>query len=177
MTVYISGGCKNGKSMLAQRLCRDLAAGGPLYYVATMIPGDDEDRTRIRRHVADREGWGFETLEQGRDLTACLDRADPEGTFLLDSVTALVGNEMFGPDGFDPDCGERVAEDLRTFIGRVRNAVIVSDYIFSDAETYDEWTETYRRALALADRTTLLCDRVIEVCAGRQIVHKGGADL
>ena len=177
MVYFLSGGCKNGKSMLAQHLCKKMAAGGPMYYVATMIPGDEEDHARIRKHIADREGWGFTTLEQGRNLPACLDRADPEGTFLLDSVTALLGNEMFSPDGFDPNCGERVYEDLKSFIGRVKNAVLVSDFIYSDAERYDEWTELYRRALARADRAALYCDCVIEVCLGQTIVHKGVLDL
>ena len=177
MTYYISGGCKNGKSMLAQHLCRSLAEGGSMYYVATMIPHDGEDEERIRRHIKDREGWGFQTLEQGRDLPAFLERADRNGTFLLDSVTALLGNEMFPPEGFDPDCGERVAADLTAFIRGVKNAVLVSDFIFSDAERYDEWTETYRRALARADRVALECDNVIEVCMGHRIVHKGELKL
>ncbi|MCQ2452222.1 MAG: bifunctional adenosylcobinamide kinase/adenosylcobinamide-phosphate guanylyltransferase [Oscillospiraceae bacterium] len=178
MIYYLSGGCKNGKSMLAQRLCKKMAGDGPLYYVATMIPGDEEDRARIRKHIADREGWGFETLEQGRNLPACLERANPNGTFLLDSVTALIGNEMFTRDGgFHPDCGEKVAEDLATFVRGVKNAVLVSDFIFGDAERYDEWTEAYRRALAQADRVAALCDTVVEVCLGYNMVHKGVLEL
>ena len=177
MTYYISGGCKNGKSMLAQQLCRTLAEGGPMYYIATMIPHDEEDAARIRRHIRDREGWGFQTIEQGRNLPACLEKADREGTFLLDSVTALLGNEMFPPEGFDPDCGEKVAADLRVFIRSVKNAILVSDFIFSDAERYDEWTEAYRCALAMADKVALECDSVIEVCMGNRIVHKGELKL
>ena len=48
MSTYISGGCKNGKSFYAQRVAK--AGGAPLYYVATMIPRDDEDRARVLRH-------------------------------------------------------------------------------------------------------------------------------
>jgi len=177
MTYFLSGGCKNGKSMLAQHLCKKLAGDGALYYVATMIPSDDEDHARILRHIADREGWGFETLEQGRNLPACLERADSKGTFLLDSVTALLGNEMFCNGEFNPDCAERVAADLTEFISRARNVVLVSDYIYADAERYDEWTECYRRALARVDRIALLCDNVIEVCLGNNIVHKGALNL
>ena len=40
--------------------------------------------------VAQRAGMGFITLEQGTNVLGCLDKADPEGTFLLDSVTALL---------------------------------------------------------------------------------------
>lgn len=173
MVYYISGGCKNGKSMLAQHLAKKLAGDAPLYYVATMIPHDAEDEARIARHLREREGWGFRTLEQGTDLCGCLTRADTEGTFMLDSITALVSNEMFAPDGFHADAGEKVAGELRRFIQNVKNAVLVSDFIFSDAERYDEWTESYRRALAMVDRTALLCDGVIEVCAGSYTVHKG----
>ena len=68
MIVFITGGAKNGKSSYAQELAVQLAAGGRHYYIATMIPVDEEDRERIRRHVADREGLGFETVECGRDI-------------------------------------------------------------------------------------------------------------
>ena len=177
MKVYISGGCKNGKSMLAQKLAGKMADGGPLYYIATMIPHDDEDNARIKKHIEDRDGWGFETLEQGTALLECLDGADKNGTFLLDSVTSLVQNEMFGEDRIDLDAGGRVYADIQIFLSRVKNAVMVSDYIFGDAERYDGLTEEYRRALAMADKTAKECDLVIEVCAGNYIVHKGVLEL
>ena len=61
MNVFISGGCKNGKSHFAQREAKRQAdaCGRPLYYVATMIPADDEDRERIKRHIADRGRLGI----------------------------------------------------------------------------------------------------------------------
>ena len=173
MKVYISGGCKNGKSMLAQNLAKKLAGEAPLYYVATMIPHDNEDNARIAKHLEDRAGWGFETLEQGTCLLKCLENADVSGTFLLDSVTALVQNEMFQKDKVDLTAGAKVSEDLKEFCQKVSNVVMVSDYIFGDAERYDELTEEYRKALALADKTAKECDLVVEVLAGNYIVHKG----
>ena len=107
MSTFISGGCKNGKSYYAQRIAK--SAGTPLYYIATMIPHDDEDDARILRHRNERDGWGFETLECGADILSCLDRADPDGSFLLDSVTALLSNEMFAPDGFHPEAPKKIA--------------------------------------------------------------------
>lgn len=176
MNVFISGGCKNGKSMYAQNLAKDMAeqSGRPLYYVATMIPADDEDRQRIKRHLAERDGWGFETLEQGRDICGALDNreggdaVDPKGAFLLDSVTALLSNEMFREGGsFDPDAGSRVAEELCAFAEKTGNTVFVSDYIYSDARYFDQWTEAYRQALAYIDRRlAAVCDQVIEVAYG-----------
>ena len=56
MIVFITGGAKNGKSSYAQDLAVKLAQGGRHYYLATMVPCDEEDRARIRHHLADREG-------------------------------------------------------------------------------------------------------------------------
>jgi adenosylcobinamide kinase/adenosylcobinamide-phosphate guanylyltransferase len=175
MTVFISGGAKNGKSSLAQDLAVRLACGGPLYYVATMIPVDEEDRDRIRRHVEDRSGMGFTTVECGRHILSCLERADPDGTFLLDSVTALLSNEMFHDGSIDGKAGQRCAAELARFVRSVKNAVIVSDGIYCDAERYDDVTELYRKGLAEADRAMAeSCDTVVEMVAGQPIIYKGG---
>ncbi len=174
MKVFFSGGCKNGKSTLAEQTVKALAGDGPLYYIATMIPHDEEDIKRIRRHVASRAGMGFLTLEQGTDVARCLDRADPDGAFLLDSVTALLSNEMWSENGYDPRAGERTSEELRELARRAKNIVFVSDFIYSDAGHYDEYTEAYRQALALCDRVLAQeCDTVVEVISTNPIVYKG----
>lgn len=179
MNVFISGGCKNGKSLCAQKMARDMAAksGRALYYVATMIPSDDEDMARIRRHRKDREGEGFITLERGRDILGVLTReVDRGGVFVLDSVTALLFNEMFPPDGtLDLSAGERLAEELTDFAAETGNTLFISDYIFSEAKLFDDYTENYRRALAAIDRKLAsVCGRVIEVSFG--IIRNYGRD-
>lgn len=78
MTVFLSGGCKNGKSTLAEQTAVCLSQPGRLYYLATMIPHDEEDRSRIARHVASRSGLGFQTIECGLGLEAALQDADVE---------------------------------------------------------------------------------------------------
>lgn len=172
MHTLISGGCKNGKSYYAQRVAK--AAGAPLYYLATMISTGAEDDARIARHLKEREGWGFETIECGKHILNALEHADANGSFLLDSVTALLANEMFDPAGFDLDAAERVAEELAQFVSRTKNVVFVSDYLYSDAQDFDEWTEKYRRGLALVDRRLAqCCETVLEVSSGTVICHKG----
>ena len=178
MTVFLSGGCKNGKSTLAERSAVNLSAGGPLYYIATMIPRDEEDRQRIRRHVESRAGLGFETLEQGTNLLQVLEKADVRGCFLLDSVTALLSNEMFPGAVFDAGAGVRVARELEEFVKRVKHAVFVSDFLYADCGGYDQWTETYRAGLALCDKTLArCCDAVGEVFAGNHLMYKGELPL
>ena len=181
MTFFISGGAKSGKSSLAQDLAVALSEGGTHYYVATMISTGAEDDERIRRHIADRDGMGFETVECFNDIMACLETADREGAFLVDSVTALMQNAMFPMEKnyeMDLDAAKHCTDRLVEFAGKVRHAVFVSDYIYSDAERYSESTEAYRKALADADRRLAkLCDTVVEVSSGQYFVHKGELPL
>lgn len=181
MKVFISGGAKNGKSTLAQNLAVSLAGGGKHYYVATMIPVDTEDEDRIRRHIADRDGLGFETLECGRNILSCLERADKNGTFLVDSATALLQNAIFPSEKnyeMDRNGAKACADDLVTFVQSVRHAVVVSDYIYSNGQTFDEGTMAYCRCLADLDRRLArVCDTVVEACAGQYIVYKGELTL
>jgi Adenosyl cobinamide kinase/adenosyl cobinamide phosphate guanylyltransferase len=175
VNIFISGGCKNGKSYYAQHLAKQQAEQKdvPLYYLATMEPADDEDHARILRHRQERDGWGFTTLERSRGVSG-LD-ADFSGSFLLDSVTALLSNEMFQRDGsVDMTSYLRVAEELEELADKSGNIVFVSDYIYSDAARYDELTELYRKGLAWIDRVLAKkCEAVIEVTYGNIRLIKG----
>lgn len=175
MTYFISGGAKNGKSTLAQDIA--VALDGKRYYVATMISTGEEDNERIRRHIEDRDGMGFETVECFRNIMDCLNTADKDGVFLVDSVTALIQNSLFPMEKnyeMDLEAANRCAGELVEFARTVRHAVFVSDYIYSDAEAFSESTEMYRKCLASIDRRLAqICDTVIEVSAGQSIVYKG----
>ena len=178
MKIFVSGGCKNGKTSFAEDWAVAIAKGRPHYYIATMIPHDDEDRDRIRRHIASRAGKGFETVECGLDIGKGLEGCDPSGVFLLDSVTALLTNEMYrsSAEGFytDHDAPGRVSRQLGEMCDRVGNAVFVSDYIFSADEDYSGFTEEYRAGLALCDRTLARrCDTVVDMCLAQPMVIKG----
>lgn len=174
MKILLCGGSKSGKSYLGQRLAKKLAGDGPMYYLATMIPGDSEDLARIDRHREDRAGWGFETVECGRDLLQALERMDRAGTVLLDSVTALLANEMFSGGEMDRNAPWRTSEELRCLGQRCRNVIYIADDIFSDAGRYEETTEFYRRGLAQVDRILAeQCDTVAELCSGIPVLFKG----
>ena len=181
MTYFISGGAKCGKSTLAQDLTVALAEGGKRYYVATMISSGKEDDDRIRRHIADRDGMGFETVECFKNILDCLDYAEANGAFLVDSVTALLQNALFPAEKnyqLDLEAAERCSDELVKFAETVNHVVFVSDYIYSDAQKYSETTERYRKCLADIDRRLAkVCDTVVEVSAGQYIVHKGELQL
>lgn len=175
MNVFLSGGAKCGKSALAQRIA--MSMGARRYYVATLIPSCAEDDARIRRHLAERDGQGFETLECFYGAAELLPYADGEAVFLLDSVTSLLQNVLFPPqNGYAMDfpAAARCIDEMCLFAQKAKNVVFVSDNIYCDTERYDESTECYRRLLAQADRRlAAACDTVIEVTAGQKIVYKG----
>jgi len=179
MTVFISGGCKNGKSYVAQRLAKSMRDGalnyGALYYVATMKSTGCEDDERIARHIREREGMGFVTVEQPTDIGGIAEKCDRGGAFLIDSLTALLANEMFPPDGsVDGLAAQRIIDGIARLVCIAGGVVFVSDYIYSDAYIYDEYTEKYRKSLAEIDRAAAAaCDAVLEVVYSGIIVHKG----
>ena len=172
-TVYLTGGAKNGKSSLGQEIACTIAKrqGLGLYYVATMIPHDEEDRYRIARHVQDRSGLGFTTLEQGSGLAAL---ARPEGFYLVDSVTALLANLMFGAGGFDPEAPKKAGADLLELLDRAGGAVLISDYIGGAGGSFADYTREYMQGLAYLDRLLAArCHTVAELAAGVPLVYKG----
>ncbi len=176
MKIFISGGAKDGKSLFAQECAKKLSVEGHLWYLATMEPHDEEDYKRIERHLRERAGWGFQTVEWGRNIGLHTEDYDCKGTYLVDSVTTLLTNEMFGRmDGdLKTDAPSKVLRELLDLSDQAENIVFVSDNIYCDAALYDEWTEAFRKSLAEVDRGLAeKCDVVIEFCCGQKIYYKG----
>lgn len=175
MRVLISGGSKNGKSFFAQEIAKKMERKeGKLYYLATMVPKDMEDNNRIVKHKLERAGWGFETIEINCDIYKSIEKYDRWGSYLLDSTTALLANEMFKNENICLNAAEKVANELLMLLDEIESIVIVSDFIYSDAHVYDELTEEYRKGLAYIDRALASkCDIVIEACFGNFMYYKG----
>ena len=170
MIILISGGCKNGKSSLAQKIACDLAKNeGPdshLVYFATMIPKDGEDDERIKKHREDREGLGFETIESGKDIDIAAQKLKEKSIVLFDSLTALTANELFS--GSESKDGQKVMQklqkELTVLIEKASSVVFVSDAIYSDGKIYGELTERYRQILADTENfIAKKSDRVMEM--------------
>jgi adenosylcobinamide kinase/adenosylcobinamide-phosphate guanylyltransferase len=173
LKILIIGGSKSGKSMLAQTLAQKLCSG-KMFYIATMKPHDSEDFQRIKRHISERVGCGFETLEQTEHIDECKKYITAQDTILLDSLTSLLSNEMFKDDAVNLDAYKTVADEVKMLCNAARHAVIVSDYIFSDAMIFEDLTQSYKRGLSLISRkTSEYCDIVIEMNNSNCICHKG----
>lgn len=180
MIVYISGGCKNGKSGFAEKIANFLYnKQDNLYYIATMKPCDNEDEKRIINHKKQREIFNFKTIEITKNIKNLENLCDLNSTFLLDSATALLANEMFLENGeFFPKAHKKVCDDLLYILKKVKNIVIVSDYIYADAIKYDDYTKAYKKGLAFIDKNCAqLADILIEVSYGNLIFYKGKEKL
>ena len=98
MLILVTGGNGSGKSRFAE----SVAAGydGKRYYAATMIPYGPEGEARKRRHIAQREGLGFITVECPFGLGEV--PAGENDLVLLEDVSNLLANVMFDVEHFSP---------------------------------------------------------------------------
>ena len=194
MIALVVGGAKSGKSMFAQDLAKSLneslknyleedldseleddleKKNGKLYYVATMNPYDLEDLKRIENHLKEREGYGFNTIEETMDMGKVSKMIQKEDIVLIDSITSLVTNYMFQGKDFFKEVSEDILSGILEIINAAGDVVIVSDYLFSDSIQYDYYTESFRKEIGIINRKLAkLADIVVECSYGNIIYHK-----
>jgi adenosylcobinamide kinase/adenosylcobinamide-phosphate guanylyltransferase len=88
----ILGGARSGKSSYAQRLAREYADDDVLF-VATAQALDDEMKTRIEAHRAERSA-AWRTLEAPRHAGEAIARVKTGSLVLVDCLTLLVSNAV-----------------------------------------------------------------------------------
>lgn len=187
MIYVITGVSGSGKSEYAENLAVKLAAGDPLYYVATMEPYGQEGKRRIERHHKLRAGKGFQTIECYRNITQIIEQTGADrcrkSTILLECMSNLLANEMFGKQ-----CNELVTEKVQlseeafpvqiesrspadrllsgmSYISRqCRHLIIVTNEVFSDGIEYAPETREYIRQLGRLNRELVsMADEAVEV--------------
>ena len=148
MLRLVTGGSGSGKSAFAESLTT-ASEIRERYYIATMIPWDEECRARIRRHRAMRAGralppWSSPGLDQIQLPAGC--------AVLLECLSNLTANEYFREDRREPDpvCWGRATEE-RILAGICRLAecaaevTVVTDDVFSGGLSYGGETEEYMK--------------------------------
>lgn len=172
MNYLIIGGAKSGKSEIGEKTALALNEDKVLY-VATMKPYDKEDEKRIKKHIENRKGLNFITIEKHRNLYEIVTEINKEDTVLIDSITSLLTNEMFIGMDIIRNPSVNILYGLKEIIKRAKNTIIVSDYIFNDAIEYDEITENFKRELGIINRELAkICDRVMECSFGNVKYYK-----
>jgi adenosylcobinamide kinase/adenosylcobinamide-phosphate guanylyltransferase len=177
---FILGGARSGKSSYAQRLAEE--RGGSVLFIATAQAGDEEMRTRITRHQAERpDGWA--TLEAPVNIASALDRHPGSAeTVVLDCVTLLVTNlllEHGGDDGVHEAAAQAAVEaELAALTAAIRSSagdwIVVSNEVGLGLVPAYPLGRAYRDLLGWANqRLASWANEVFYLVAGIPVpVHK-----
>jgi len=88
-TTLVIGGARSGKSALALEIARKW--GGPVTFIATGEPRDEEMRARIAQHQAERDP-AWTTIEEPIEITEAIATTPAENLVILDCLTLWVAN-------------------------------------------------------------------------------------
>lgn len=182
MLYVITGGSGSGKSEFAESIAVDIYKNkfqkGKLYYIATMIPYDDECIKRIVRHRNMRSEKGFDTIECFCGIEK-LEFSESD-VVLIECMSNLIANEMYSDKGRIKGRGDicNMAESgvVKGILKAEKDAgavVVVTNEVFSDICCDDE-SRRYLKALGYANRR--LCDKAdgaAEVVCGIPVWLKG----
>lgn len=171
MTItLVLGGARSGKSRHAQLIAE--SAGGPLVFIATAEPFDEEMTARIARHQGDR-GPRWRTEEAPVNLPGAIHDHGREGaTLLIDCVTVWLGNLMHHDHDIDAACDALVMA-LEAAQG---DAIIVANEVGLALVPETAMGRRFRDAAGILNqRLAALADRVDLVVAGLAMPIRNGA--
>lgn len=166
MLTFLVGGARSGKSALALEIA--LRHYGPVVFVATAEPFDDDLRERIARHRHERPPE-WPTVEEPVALAAALSVVDTDALVIVDCLTVWVGNLFHHVP--DADAREQqYAALLRVLSGRDGHAVVVSNEVGLGLVPAEPTSRGYRDELGrLNQRVAAIADRSLFLVAGRAL--------
>lgn len=186
MLELVTGGSGSGKSEYAELLAVNAHRNNPkgmLYYVATMIPSDEECLKRIEKHRNMRKEKGFQTLECYTQLERL--KAGAGDVFLIECMSNLLANEMFGKEkrmgqkNTEPQLEmrklqEMILEPLFQMSKQASHVVVVTNEVFSDGAEYQGETLRYVKLLGEVNcQIAKKAGTVTEVVCGIPVRRKG----
>ncbi len=183
MVILVTGGSGSGKSQYAEELIT-AAGNGLRYYVATMEAFGEEGQKKVERHRELRQGKGFHTLERPRDLGGLCLPGEGKKSVLIECISNLAANELFGPEGLRTENLESLSEQIvcqvQTLLSQAELGVIVTGQVDGDGILYSRETMAYIRLMGLINRRlAAISDQVWEVACGIPIqlkACKGGEE-
>ena len=188
MAELILGGQRSGKSARAETLAVSWLAAAPqrqAVFIATAQPWDDEMRTRIARHQADRASRlpGMHTVEVPLALADALSQhSQPDVLVVVDCLTLWLTHLLMAPERntslassqpLAPDATLYMAEFLRAIEAAPGPVVIVSNEIGLGVIPMGAEVRAFVDALGrLNQQVAAVCQRVTLMAAGLPLVLK-----
>jgi adenosylcobinamide kinase / adenosylcobinamide-phosphate guanylyltransferase len=168
--VVVLGGTRSGKSRFGRDRAAALAAGGPVTYLATAVPGDAELDDRIERHRRDRPA-DWQTIEAGVDLAGAIRSLPAETTVLLDGLTLWASLALADdPSMVDAVLDGPFAEACAAIADHQGPVVVVSDEVGLGLVPLDPLGRAFRDLLGIAhQRLVARSEEAWFMVAGRPI--------
>lgn len=165
MITVVTGGARSGKSSHAVEL--GIRHSGPVVFVATAPPLDDDMESRIARHRAERPDWP--TVEEPHDWSTAAATAPADAMVIVDCITLWVSNLMWrgDTDAEVEATARRAAEQLRTSAAHV---VLVTNEVGLGVHPESELGRRYRDLLGRVNQILVAAsDRALFMVSGRAL--------
>ena len=169
--IFITGGCRSGKSRHALELAHQMASDGKLF-IATCIPHDDEMRKRIARHQAERDP-SWKTIEEPVSVADAISQNHAGCELILvDCLTLWTSNLLMANE-------DVTTIELQThqLVQALKNAsckiILVSNEVGAGIVPENRLARLFRDAAGIVNQRVAACaDNVIWMVAGIPVTIK-----
>ena len=174
--IYISGGCRSGKSDYAQKLAESMP--GRRVYLATCPLIDEEMEQRIALHQQQRINLEWETIEAPLDLAAAVEQAHDFDVLLIDCLTLWINNLLYEAEKrgdllTEQMVSEQCTELVNVCRKREQTVIFVSNELGMGLVPADSVSMRYRDCLGRCNQTIAkLADEAIFMVSGIPLILK-----
>ena len=173
--IFVIGRASSGKSRFAEDMAvrKSIEYDCQKIYIATMENETKASKQRIAKHRKQREGKGFETIEEMYVLKDHINEAEGK-IVLLECVSNLCANVLYKSctdstvsDEILDELAKSVFSDIERLYKHAKELIVVSADVFSEGKLFDGFTDNYLKLLALVNKKIAeKSENFIEVCAG-----------